>query len=99
MCGFDEIRGVIMIGVSSLRHTSELIRSAFRREFEETVDPWTQTKFIGGLILLAAVISLLFTSDLRWRSHSVLAGGPQPMSAVHDSKSSPADCGQTYKGQ
>jgi hypothetical protein len=42
-----------------------VVRNRLRRLLESSADSWAQTKFIGGLILLAGVISLVLTTDLH----------------------------------
>ena len=70
-----------------------VVRNRLRRLLESSVDSWAQTKFTGGLILLAGVISLVLTTDLRPAGGSVsTSNGPAGRSdlAGHPDR---GDCG------
>ena len=69
------------------------IRSALRRELEESADRWVQTKLVGGLMLLAGIISLLLTSDLPPAGGSMLAWTRPPVSGGQSSQADQGDCG------
>jgi hypothetical protein len=53
-----------------------VVRNRLRRLLESSGDSWAQTKFIGGLILLAGVISLVLTTDLHPAGGVITSNGP-----------------------
>ena len=56
-------------------------------------DSWVQTKFIGGLILLAGVVSLVMTSDLQPARGSVMASQSPAISGHMSMKPEHGECG------
>ena len=83
-------RGVGMLE-TGLRRNSSLGRRV-RRHIERAAETWIQTRLIAGLILLAAVLSIVATSDLTKAS----GGGPSERTDVtgRQSSGSPGgDCG------
>lgn len=45
-------------------------RSTSPREFLAGLHPWIFTNLLGGSILLAGIISLVWSSDVSWTAHS-----------------------------
>ena len=58
---------------NKLRHMWMATRQVIQQRPASAGDSWVHIKFIGGLILLAGVVSLVMTSDLQPARGSVMA--------------------------
>ena len=75
-------------------------RAAIRRQREEAGDSWAQTKFVGGLILLAGLISLVLTSShVRSADDMLMGHGSFTASLQHGPGISAGDCSQAGMGR
>jgi hypothetical protein len=76
------------------RRVWSVVRNWLRRLLESSADSWAQTKFIGGLILLAGVISLVLTTDLRPAGGGVITtNGPAGRTTDPGGHPDRGDCG------
>ena len=63
------------------------------REILPAMHPWMLTNLLGGFILLAGIISLVWSSDMSWPAHS--SGNERAgILGTSDGDRSPMECGE-----
>lgn len=77
----------------SSRKAQVFRRSPNPREFLAGLHPWIFTNLLGGAILLAGIISLVWSSDVSWMTHSRPGHERAGILGTSDRDLSPMECG------
>jgi hypothetical protein len=77
-------------------HSWIVIRNGIRQWLEPAADSWVQTKFLGGIILLAGVISLVLTSNLRPAGGGVITNTRPAVGGDVVGHAEQTDCGARH---
>jgi hypothetical protein len=83
---------VSMKRITKLRQDSIVMRSAVRRDVDESADSWEQLRFIGGLILLSGILSLILTSNVRSADGGALLRSGQAIAGFGGWQWTQGDC-------